>query len=110
MDVLEEIEQMLPHWGKNRNVAFEGVIKKYRKGSEFLKVKEKFDPLGLFLGGAVTIVKEGSALEGLCICSEDINCAPHQGYFCRPGQVYEDARVCTLVPDKVTNTHHKDFL
>lgn len=114
-DVLEEIEQIamfkygaLPHWGKNGNVAFDGAIKKYRNAIEFLKVKNQNDPQGLFssswtdqilgLNGAVlTFDKDRCALEGLYLCSQDIHCAPKNIYFCRPGKVYQDARVCTKV-------------
>ncbi|KAK4706369.1 hypothetical protein R3W88_034064 [Solanum pinnatisectum] len=111
-DFLEEIEQLaffkygaLPHWGKNKNVAFIGAINKYKNVDKFLQVKQSYDQLGLFssewtnqvlgLKDGLTIVKEGCALEGLCICSQDIHCAPKKGYFCRPGRIYKDARECT---------------
>ncbi|KAL5698376.1 hypothetical protein ACHQM5_029425 [Ranunculus cassubicifolius] len=110
-DILEELEQLaffnyggLPHWSKNRHIAFNGVIKKYSRGKKFLEVKEKYDPMGLFssewtnqvleVEGDVNIMRDGCALEGLCICSEDRHCAPDRGYGCRPGRLYEDARVC----------------
>ncbi|XP_031499726.1 L-gulonolactone oxidase 2-like isoform X1 [Nymphaea colorata] len=112
-DVLEELEQIvlfkyggMPHWGKNRNIAFLGTKERFQGRIEkFVEVMKKFDPKGLFssewsdsvLGlqeKGLVIEKPGCALEGLCVCSLDSHCAPDKGYFCRPGLVYAEARVC----------------
>ncbi|XP_002992203.2 L-gulonolactone oxidase 3 [Selaginella moellendorffii] len=114
-DVLEEVEQMalfkyggLPHWGKNRNIAFgTHTAAKYPKLQKFLVVKSKFDPDGFFSsewsdfalgisGGSSNLPH--CALEGECVCSLDSHCAPENYYFCRPGRVYTDAQVCRFVP------------
>ncbi|RWW61716.1 hypothetical protein BHE74_00031210 [Ensete ventricosum] len=115
-DVLEEIEQMalfkyhgLPHWGKNRNVGFLNIKNKLgAKLDKFVSAMQKYDSNGLFSsdwtdavlglrGKEVVVQGNGCALEGLCICSTDDHCAPKQGYYCRSGQVYEQARVCRKI-------------
>lgn len=113
-DVLDEVEQMAvlkhggaPHWGKGRPATFAGVggePETYPGLAHFLRVKRAMDPRGLFsnawtdavLGvrGSVARLKPACALEGLCVCSRDEHCAPYAGYFCHPGLVYKQARVC----------------
>ncbi|GLJ49583.1 hypothetical protein SUGI_1051650 [Cryptomeria japonica] len=112
MDVYEEIEQMLvekyggtPHWGKSGGFLFQGVANKTLDLPKFLKVKEEMDPTGLFsidwtdailgIGGKqVQVFRDGCGLHKMCKCKEDRHCLPHKGYFCRPGRVWKNARVC----------------
>eukprot|EP00250_Pteridium_aquilinum_P021762 c25216_g1_i1 orf=206-2071(-) len=113
-DVFEEIEQILvnklggkPHWGKNRDLVFDGMHTRTLAMDKFLEVMKKFDPLSLFssewsnaiLGVGLSshnvhTFQDHCALEGLCVCREDSHCHPTKGYYCRPGRVYKEARVC----------------
>ncbi|KNA16804.1 hypothetical protein SOVF_085900 [Spinacia oleracea] len=118
-DVVEEIEQMAffkygakPHWGKNRNLVFLGVHKKYPNWSKFIDVKKLLDPQGMFssewsdeiLYGENKEDGDGCALEGLCVCSEDRHCSPSKGYFCKPGFLYSQARVCRFLQGQVSSS------
>ncbi|XP_024540872.1 L-gulonolactone oxidase 3 [Selaginella moellendorffii] len=111
-DVAEEIEQLLlfkyngkPHFGKNRPHAFQDIGRKTKNLSKFLSARRKLDPQGWFssdwsdavlgIRGSPVTAKDGCALEGLCVCSEARHCAPDKGYFCKPGLVYHEARVCS---------------
>ncbi|CAM8898012.1 unnamed protein product [Rhodiola kirilowii] len=108
-DVWEEIEQLAffkygakPHWAKNRNSAFLNVQHKYQNYNKFMAAKQQLDPHNLFsswfsdnlLLGKALNKTDGCALEGQCICSEDKHCSPGDGYLCKAGLVYTDARVC----------------
>lgn len=112
MDVYEEIQQMLVekyggtlHWGKSGGYLFQKNSKRAVSLKKFLKVKKEMDADGLFSndwtdglfgidGKRVEMLREGCALEKLCKCREDKHCAPHKGYFCRPGRIWKEARVC----------------
>jgi len=113
MDVYQEIEQLLIekhggslHWGKSGGHLFQGLAEKSTVNlTQFLKVKKRFDPDGHFSNewtdglldigcGNVEVLKAGCALEKLCKCREDIHCAPKAGYFCKPGRIWTNARVC----------------
>lgn len=109
-DIWEEVEQMAffkygakPHWAKNRNLAFLDVQSKNPNFSKFLAAKKLLDPENMFssewsdeilMSGKEAVKGDGCALEGQCICSEDKHCSPENGYFCRTGLVYKEARVC----------------
>ncbi|XLS62798.1 hypothetical protein HN51_017026 [Arachis hypogaea] len=115
-DIWEELEQMAffkygakPHWGKNRNIAFLGVDKKFPNYNKFIEAKQQLDPQNVFssnwsdeiLFGKELEKSDGCALEGLCICSEHRHCSPQNNYYCSQGLVYKDAWVCrysTTVP------------
>eukprot|EP01018_Ginkgo_biloba_P015448 Gb_34197 [translate_table: standard] len=111
-DIFEEIEQILVekhggtlHWGKSGGYLFGGTAKRAVNLSKFLQVKERVDGDGLFsndwtdgllgIGGkGVEVLRDGCAVEKMCKCREDSHCAPDEGFFCRPGRVWNNARVC----------------
>ncbi|KAI4998268.1 hypothetical protein ZWY2020_053610 [Hordeum vulgare] len=68
----------------------------------FAAAKRQLDLQGLFdspwfddvVGGKELGKEDGCALDGGCVCSEDRHCSPEQGYYCRTGLVFTEARVC----------------
>lgn len=111
-DVYQEIEQIVIekyggalHWAKSGGYLFGGLARRAVNLKEFLKVKERFDPAGLFstewtdgvlgIGGrGIAEWRDGCALDKMCKCREDRHCAPEKGFTCQPGRVWEAARVC----------------
>ncbi|OMO91066.1 hypothetical protein COLO4_18676 [Corchorus olitorius] len=116
-DIMEEIEQMAffkyggrPHWAKNRDLAFFNVKSKYPNYEKFVAAKKQLDPQNMFssewsektFGEDEDVVSsDGCAMEGLCVCSEDRHCNPSKGYFCKPGRVYSEAKVCRFSPSSM---------
>ncbi|CAI7779208.1 unnamed protein product [Closterium sp. NIES-53] len=113
-DVTDEYEQIIgkmfngkPHWGKNKDISFIDVPSKYPNLPRFLKVREAFDPRGLFLNEwakrvlglsqqPVQVYGDQCAMRGLCHCAADVHCNPALGSYCRRGLIYTDATVCKI--------------
>ncbi|CAI5937234.1 unnamed protein product, partial [Closterium sp. NIES-64] len=118
-DVTDEYEQIIgkmfngkPHWGKNKDVSFIDVPSKYPHLPRFLKVREAFDPRGLFLNEwakrvlglsqqpVAGVMAISAPMRGLCHCAADVHCNPalgevSAGTWCwglskEPVQVYGD--------------------
>ncbi|GJN09657.1 hypothetical protein PR202_ga27682 [Eleusine coracana subsp. coracana] len=111
-DLIDEIEQnrfctsmLVCRIGARTGTnVFNDTAGRFPRLREFLDVKARFDPDGVFssqwsdqilgINGSPVISTPGCAVEGLCTCTQDSDCAP--GYVCSQGKVYPDARVCTV--------------
>ena len=110
--VFQEIEQILlqkyegrPHWGKNSIPVFLDSKDRFPKWNDFLAVKQKMDPEGIFTNAfweristeASTtkfpaLDKDNCVTSDTCYCSEDRHCP--RGKKCMPGRWFKEANIC----------------
>lgn len=108
-DAHDELQQLTmrefdarPHWGKNSPATFEGFdpSKRYPKWAEFVALKQRLDPNGVYdnafwkrlTEGGEPIRTDECAAKRDCWCETDAHCG--EGRKCVPGYVDPDARIC----------------